>query len=96
MVVAIVGRATKLWLCVRLTIGVYSLATQLNPIFVSSGTALLAVLLTGGLGVSDTVRQAEWGFFRNLALSPAVLCGLLVVPALCGELAIRIVHELVK
>lgn len=96
LVVALIRRATGLWLCVRLTIGIYAFAMRLDPIFFSGGTALGAVLLTGVLGVTDTIRRGEWVFFGNLALSPAVLCGLFFAPALCGELAMQTIHALVK
>ncbi len=87
----LLGRGLILWLGVRLIFGLIGFALYGHlPTAFGPMTVLFIVGLTGGLALVDQRRRGEVDLFGNLGISRAVMATVAAVPALAGEVAIRI------
>ena len=87
----LLARGLILWLGVRLSFALIGFALYGHlPTAFGPMTVLFIVGLTGVLALVDQRRRGEVDLFGNLGISRAVMATVAAVPALAGEVAIRV------
>ena len=85
---AFLKRGARIWALVRAAASLVMLFATIPPADVlrqSAAGAGLLVAISVAACFADSWRHGEWGFLRNLAVSPAASAALFATPALVGE-----------
>lgn len=87
---AYLRRGAVVWLTTRLVVVVVFAFGGTNPFVVPIVVLLGLVAASAALTLVDVHRRHEQMLIGNLAIGPAFIVALAAIPALAGELAIRL------
>jgi hypothetical protein len=91
LAVALLARATFLWLVLRAVIATFGVVTgTLSPWVLTVPTAIVLIGMVGGLSLLDARRRNEHRFLANLGVSEITIALLSMTPAFAAEVAIGI------
>jgi membrane protein YdbS with pleckstrin-like domain len=89
LAVALLARATFLWLVLRAVIATFGVVTSTrNPWVLTIPMALVLIGMVGGLSLLDARRRNEHRFLANLGVSQAMMVVLSMTPALVAEMLV--------
>jgi hypothetical protein len=83
-------RGAVLWFLARLLISVLVALANTNPLALSARSSAIIILIAMALGVAQTLRLREMVLLGNLGVSRGTLALWFALPALAGELIIRL------
>ena len=92
---AYVGRGARIWLLTRLAVGIVFLFGQGDPLDVSTRNAFGLVVVSTLACAVDTTRRRELILLGNLGVSYTQLAAFFALPAIAGEVLLRIVMAVV-
>lgn len=84
-------RGFTLWLLTRLLISGVMLSAGGNPLAVSPVVILYIVLICAGVNVAEVKRRHELALLGNLGVSYVQLAVFFTVPAIAGEMVLRLI-----
>ena len=84
------ARGAKLWLTTRAMVSIVLLYGHTNPVELTPAATVLMVLSGVFVSCADTYRHGERALLGNLGLRTPVLVGIFAVPAIAGEIAIKL------
>jgi hypothetical protein len=84
------ARGAKLWLATRAMVSVVFLYGHANPVELTPMATGLMVLSAVFVSCADTHRHGERALLGNLGLETPLLVAIFAVPAVLGEIAIKL------
>jgi hypothetical protein len=87
---AYLRRGAVIWLTMRLCVSVVLAFGREDPLRLAPATVFLLVIGSGGLMLADIRRRHERMLIGNLGIQPVTVSCLAFVPAVIGELGLRL------
>jgi hypothetical protein len=89
---AYIGRGARLWLLTRMVVGAVLLFGSMDPIELTTSASFTMVILTVFVVGVEMVKRRELVLLGNLGVSSAWLAAFSALPAIAGELLLRMMR----